>query len=53
MDDMIVKFIQEELYAQHLEWVFKRIQEFNMRLSPRSAPSGVRVNKFLGFYLTG
>lgn len=51
MDVMIVKSSQEESRDQHLWKLFKRVWQYNMRLSPYKCTFGVRVNKFLGYYL--
>lgn len=52
MDAILVKFGQEELYDQHIQRVFKRIRQYNMRLNPEKCTFRVRADKFLGFYLT-
>jgi hypothetical protein len=52
MDDMIVKSAEETSHSSHLEAIFKRIREFNMRLNPEKYTFAVKTGKFLGFYLT-
>lgn len=52
MDDMIVKFNQELLHAQHLQWVLNRVQKYNMRLNLEKSIFRVRVSEFLYIYLT-
>lgn len=52
MDDMIVKYDQDEIHAQQLKWVFKMVKEYNMRLNLEKWTFDVWTNKFLGFYLT-
>lgn len=49
MDDMIIKPSQEEIHAQHLQLVFKRVRNFNMCLNLEKFTFGVRDGKFLGF----
>lgn len=51
IDDMIVKSVQKELHTQHLQHVFKRDQEYNIRLNLKKCTLGVRIIKFMGFYL--
>lgn len=51
MDDMIEKSSRDELRNQHLQQVFKRIMEYNLRLNHTKCTFGVRDDKFLGFYL--
>lgn len=52
MEDMIVKFNQEEIHDPHFQRVFKRVLQYNMRLNPKKNIPKLRVGKFLGFYLT-
>lgn len=52
MDDMIVKSSQQEFHTQYLQQVFKTAQKYIMRLNLKKCKFGVRIGKFLGFYLT-
>lgn len=51
MDDMIVDSSEEELYDKHHTSILRRVRKYNIRLNPDKYIFGVRVNKFLGFYL--
>src|SRR3954469_11348628 len=52
MDDMIVKSRGDTDHTSHLERVFERARSCKMRFNPEKCTFGVRVGKFLGFYLT-
>lgn len=52
MDEMIVESSKEESHYQHLYMIFKRIQQYNMRLNLKKCTFEARVDKFVGFYLT-
>jgi hypothetical protein len=52
MDDMIIKSSEEHKQETHLEPIFTRVQQYNMRLNLEKCTLGVKAGKFLGFYLT-
>lgn len=52
MDNMIMNSGVDKVHAQHLYWMFKRVWQCNMRINPKKCTFVVRINKFLGFYLT-
>ena len=52
IDDMIVKSVEESQHRCHLEKVFARAHQYNMRLNPEKCTFGVKVGKFLGIYIT-
>lgn len=49
---MIVNYNRGEFHAQHLQQLFKRGMHYNMRLNSKKFTFGVKVSKFLGFFLT-
>lgn len=51
MDDMIIKSDQEELHTQHFQREFRKVRQYDIRLNPEKSNFGVRIDKFLGFYL--
>ncbi|MCI36488.1 hypothetical protein A2U01_0057711, partial [Trifolium medium] len=52
MDDMIIKSHEETNHAAHLRRVFEQARKCKMRFNPEKCTFGVRVGKFLGFYLS-
>jgi hypothetical protein len=50
MDNMIVKSAEETQQRHHLEVVFSRVHQYNMRLNPEKCTFGVKAGKLLGFY---
>jgi hypothetical protein len=52
IDDMIVKSAEESQHRHHLEAVFTRVRQYNMRLNQEKCTFPVKAGKFLGFYLT-
>lgn len=50
MEDMLVKSDQKELCALHLQRVFKRVQQYNIRLNPNKCTLNIRAYNFLDFY---
>lgn len=51
MDVIIIKFGQDELYTLHLQQLFRKVGQYNMRLNPKKCTFEVRVDKFFDFYL--
>ncbi|MCI40202.1 hypothetical protein A2U01_0061434, partial [Trifolium medium] len=51
MDDIIVKSREEIDHTAHLRKVFEQVRKHNMRFNPKKCTFGVRVGKFLEFYL--
>ena len=52
MDDMVVKSTEESQHRHHLEEVFTRLRQYNMRLNPEKCTFRVKAGKFLEFYLS-
>ena len=52
MDEMIVKSQEEFDHALHIRKVFDQARRVKIRFNPEKCTFGVRVAKFLGFYLT-
>lgn len=52
MEDMIMKFSEETLHTQLLQWVFKRVRLYNMGLNLEKGTFTVRADNFSAFYLT-
>lgn len=51
VDDMIVKLSKEKLHDQPVTRFFWIVRQNNMRFNPGKCTSGVRANKFMGFYV--
>lgn len=51
MDDMIVKSSEYELHDPHLNRIFQRVWQYNMRLNLEECTFRVIDGKFLSFYL--
>lgn len=52
MDDMIVKTKTDVDHIADLAEIFGEVRKHNMRHNPEKCTFGMRVGKFLGFYLT-
>jgi hypothetical protein len=52
MDDMIVKSDEVSYHTCHLEAVFTRVRQYNMRLNTKKFTFRVKGGKFFVFYLT-
>ena len=52
IDDIVVKSKREEDHIKHLEIVFERLREHNLKMNPMKCAFGVSFGKFLGFVVT-
>src|SRR4051812_31020740 len=49
IDDIVVKSKRERDHLKHLEVVFERLRQHNLKMNPMKCALGVSSGKFLGF----
>lgn len=49
MENIVMKSNQEESQDQHLSRVFRRVQQYNMKLNPEKCTFGVNAYNFWSF----
>lgn len=47
---MIIKSNEDEIHDEHLSSVYKRVQQYNMRLSPEKCTLKVKTDNFFGLW---
>ena len=52
IDDMLVKSNERSDHAKHLQYAFKILRAYDMKLNPSKCAFGVSVARFLGFMVT-
>ena len=52
IDDIVVKSKHEQDHLKHLEMVFERLRQHNLKMNPMKCAFGVSSGKFLIFVVT-